>query len=310
MGKLIDGKWIKKSIITLNKKGAYDRLPRTFLNTISNDHEIFKPESNRYHLYVSHACPWATRTMIYRKLKELESHISVSVVHPDMLEDGWKFDDSFNEATVDRLYGFKYLRQVYQKADSRVTTSVTVPILWDKKTQTIVNNESSQIIRIFNSAFNGLTYNQKDYYPQGKRLEIDGFNELIYQNINNGVYKTGFARTQESYDIAVRKLFDTLDELDQVLDNKKFLTGDSFNEADIRLIPTLLRFDLVYVTHFKCNLKRIIDYPNLSRYVKDMLKIPAVKETFHPDHIKRHYYYSHAQINPYRIIPKGPIDLP
>ena len=309
MGKLIDGEWIKKSIITLDKKGAYDRLPRTFLNTISNKHEIFKPESNRYHLYVSHACPWATRTMIYRKLKELDTHISVSVVNPDMLDEGWVFDDSFNEATIDHLHGFKYLRQVYQKADPKITTSVTVPILWDKQTQTIVNNESSQIIRIFNSEFNELTGNQDDFYPKSKKAEIDRFNDLIYDNINNGVYKTGFATTQESYDIAVSKLFDTLDELDAVLANSKFLTGDLFNEADLRLIPTLLRFDLVYVTHFKCNLKRIIDYPNLSRYVRDMLAIPAVKETFHPDHIKRHYYYSHAQINPYRIIPKGPVDL-
>ena len=309
MGKLIDGEWIKKSIITLDKKGAYDRLPRTFLNTISNKHEIFKPESNRYHLYVSHACPWATRTMIYRKLKELDTHISFSVVNPDMLDEGWVFDDSFNEATIDHLHGFKYLRQVYQKADPKITTSVTVPILWDKQTHTIVNNESSQIIRIFNSEFNELTGNQDDFYPKSKRAEIDRFNDLIYDSINNGVYKTGFARTQESYDIAVSKLFDTLDELDAVLANSKFLTGDLFNEADLRLIPTLLRFDLVYVTHFKCNLKRIIDYPNLSRYVRDMLAIPAVEETFHPDHIKRHYYYSHAQINPYRIIPKGPVDL-
>ncbi len=309
MGKLIEGEWVKKSIITLNKKGAYDRLPRTFLSTISNEHEIFKPQSNRYHLYVSHACPWATRTMIYRKLKELDTHISVSVVNPDMLEDGWIFDDSFNEATIDHLHGFKYLREVYQKADPKITTSVTVPILWDKQTDTIVNNESSQIIRIFNSAFNELTGNQDDFYPTSKRLEIDRFNELIYESINNGVYKTGFATTQESYDTAVSNLFEALDKLDGVLANSKFLTGDLFNEADIRLIPTLLRFDLVYVTHFKCNLKRIIDYSNLRRYMNDMLLIPAIEETFFPDHIKRHYYYSHSKINPYRIIPKGPVDL-
>ena len=172
MGKLIDGEWIKKSIITLDKKGAYDRLPRTFLNTISNKHEIFKPESNRYHLYVSHACPWATRTMIYRKLKELDTHISYSVVNPDMLDEGWVFDDSFNEATIDHLHGFKYLRQVYQKADPKITTSVTVPILWDKQTHTIVNNESSQIIRIFNSEFNELTGNQDDFYPKAKGQKL------------------------------------------------------------------------------------------------------------------------------------------
>tara|TARA_A100001015_G_scaffold47619_1_gene52609 strand:+ start:582 stop:1514 length:933 start_codon:yes stop_codon:yes gene_type:complete len=310
MGKLINGKWVVKSIITSDNTGAYDRLPRTFLDDISKKHKIFQPESNRYHLYVSYACPWATRTLIFRKLKALESHISVSVVHPDMLEDGWVFNDSFPGATKDHLYNKKFLREVYQKADTKVTTSVTVPILWDKKTETIVNNESSHIIRIFNFSFNELTGNQVDFYPKFKRDRIDKINNQVYENLNNGVYKSGFARTQKAYDIAVTKLFETLDFLNKILGQSKYLVDDEITEADLRLIPTLLRFDAVYVTHFKCNIKRIIDYPNLTRYVKEMMLIPAVKETYKLDHIKRHYFFSHEQINPYRIIPKGPALCP
>lgn len=309
MGKLIDGNWVVKSIITSDKIGAYDRLPRTFLDNISYDHPVFQPESGRYHLYVSYACPWATRTLIYRQLKGLEPHIGVSVVHPDMLEDGWKFDASFPAATKDHLYGKTFLREIYQLADPGITTSVTVPILWDKKNETIVNNESSQIIRIFNSAFNDLTGNKDDYYPKAKRAEIDQLNTLIYESVNNGVYKCGFALTQEAYDFAVSELFERLNELDQILSKSKFLVGDRVTEADLRLVPTLLRFDAVYVTHFKCNIKRIIDYKNLHRYMQDLLCMAAIKDTCYMDHIKRHYYYSHEQINPYRIIPKGPIDL-
>ena len=309
MGKLIDGDWIVKSIITTDDSGAYDRLPRTFLDTIEDSHPIFQPELGRYHLYVSYACPWATRTLIYRQLKDLTDHISVSVVHPDMLEDGWVFDSSFPGATEDHLFRKKFLREIYQKADPSITTSVTVPILWDKKTETIVNNESSQIIRILNTAFNGLTGNQIDFYPQEKRTEIDGLNDMIYNNVNNGVYKSGFALTQSAYDDAVTKLFETLDYLDEQLSHSKFLVGDEITEADLRLIPTLLRFDAVYVTHFKCNIRRIVDYKNLHRYMEDMLEVPAIKDTCNIDHIKRHYYYSHEQINPYRIIPKGPSNI-
>ena len=309
MGKLINGEWIVRSIITSDKDGHYDRLPRTFLETISKNHHIYQPESDRYHLYVSLACPWATRTLIYRHLKELHKHISVSIVHPDMLENGWKFDEKFPEATVDHLYNEKFLKDIYIKADPNITTSVTVPILWDKKTHTIVNNESSQIIRIFNKEFNDLTNNTDDYYPSEKQREIDKMNDLIYENINNGVYKCGFAVTQKAYDKSVTKLFNALDEIEIILGKKKFLLGNTITEADIRLVPTLLRFDCVYVTHFKCNIKRIIDYKNLYRYVRDLMKIPAIKETFHLEHIKRHYYYSHYQINPNRIIPKGPVDL-
>ena len=309
MGKLIDGEWIVKSIITTDDSGAYDRLPRTFLDTIEDAHPIFQPELGRYHLYVSYACPWATRTLIYRQLKDLTDHISVSVVHPDMLEDGWIFDSSFPGATEDHLFRKKFLREIYQKADPSITTSVTVPILWDKKTETIVNNESSQIIRILNTAFNDLTGNHIDFYPQEKRTEIDRLNDMIYNNVNNGVYKSGFALTQSAYDEAVTKLFETLDYLDEQLTHSKFLVGNGITEADLRLIPTLLRFDAVYVTHFKCNIRRIVDYKNLHRYMQDMLEVPAIKDTCNIDHIKRHYYYSHEQINPYRIIPKGPSNI-
>ena len=309
MGKLINGKWTVKSIINSDDSGAYNRIPRTFLDVISENHEVFKPESGRYHLYVSYACPWATRTLIYRQLKDLEKHISVSVLHPDMLEDGWTFDDSFPHATKDHIYNYKYLREIYLKANSGITTSVTVPVLWDKKTETIVNNESSTIIRIFNSAFNNLTNNHIDYYPSQKKKKIDELNNLIYTNINNGVYRSGFAVSQDAYDDAVINLFKTLDILEEILSKTKYLLGEYFTEADLRLIPTLLRFDSVYFKHFKCNIKRIIDYKNLHRFMYNMLKISAVKETYYIDHIKRHYYFSHQQINPYRIIPRGPKNL-
>ena len=306
MGKLIDGEWVKTSIITSDESGAYKRLPRTFLETVSENHAVFKPETDRYHLYVSLACPWASRALIYRELKELQNHISVDIVHPDMLEDGWKFDPSFPGATRDSIYDYKFLRQIYQKADPKITTSVTVPILWDKHTETIVNNESSQIIRIMNSAFNSLTNNHDDYYPQTLSKKIDDLNETIYIGINNGVYKCGFAKSQNTYEKSAKLLFKTLDELDSILAKNQFLLGDILTEADLRLIPTLLRFDEVYYTHFKCNYKRIVDYKNLFRYTQDLYSIPAIKTTTDLDHIKRHYYYSHETLNPYRLVPIGP----
>ncbi|MGV7225078.1 MAG: glutathione S-transferase family protein [Nitrospinales bacterium] len=309
MGMLVNGEWVKGSIVKSDKKGVYDRQPRTFRDAISHQHPVYKPETNRYHLYVSYACPWATRTLIYRNLKDLVDHISVSVVHPDMLEEGWVFDDSYPGATRDDLFDFKTLKEVYQKADPNITTSVTVPVLWDKKTSSIVNNESSEIIRMFNASFNQLTGNTNDYYPDEKKAEIDALNEKIYAAINNGVYRAGFARTQDAYDAAVNHLFSALDELEDLLENKNYLAGDDITEADIRLIPTLLRFDLVYVTHFKCNVRRIKDYKNLSRYTKTLYEILAIKDATNFDHIKRHYYFSHEGINPFRIIPKGPGDI-
>lgn len=309
MGQLVDGKWIDGSVITSDKTGSYARQPRSFRDFISIDHPVFTPESGRYHLYVSYACPWATRALIYRKLKGLEQHISVSVVHPDMTNGGWKFDDTTDGATVDHLFGFDRLYKVYQKADPNISTSVTVPILWDKKTNTIVNNESSEIIRMFNTSFNELTNNQANYYPAVLQNKIDELNEKIYLDINNGVYRAGFAKTQEAYESAVNKLFSSLDELENILESKTFLLGDEINEADLRLIPTLLRFDIVYVTHFKCNLRRISDYKNLSRYTKQLYEISAIKESTNFDHIKRHYFYSHESINPFRIIPVGPANI-
>lgn len=309
MGMLVDGKWQKGSIIHSDKKGAYDRLPRTFRDVISKDNPKFQPESGRYHLYVSYACPWATRTLIYRSLKDLEKHISLSVVHPDMLENGWSFSKDFPGATGDDLFSSDLLMEIYQRADPKVTTSVTVPVLWDKKTNTIVNNESSEIIRMFNSSFNDLTGNNSDFCPQEILNDIEEFNNRIYETVNNGVYRAGFAKTQSAYDSAVTALFQTLDELDTLLEKNRFILGDRLTEVDLRLIPTLLRFDAVYVTHFKCNIRRIIDYPNLLRYTKELYEIPAIKNATKLDHIKRHYYYSHGSINPHRIIPKGPNEI-
>lgn len=306
MGKLIDGKWTTGSIISSDKKGAYDRIPRSFRGNISKSDEVFKPDSGRYHLYVSYACPWATRVLMYRSLKGLEEHISVNVVHPHMLENGWSFDKNFPGSTGDDLFNLEYLHQIYQKADPQVTTSVSVPVLWDKETQTIVNNESSEIIRMFNSEFNELTGDRTDYYPEALRKEIDVWNERIYPAVNNGVYKCGFARTQEAYNEAVENLFCALDELDNHFKNKKFLVGETLTEADLRLIPTLLRFDIVYYTHFKTNVQLISEYENLSRYTRSIFEIEEVKKNHFFDHIKEHYYYSHGDINPHRIIPKGP----
>jgi putative glutathione S-transferase len=306
MGMLVDGKWKVQSVATSDDKGAYARIPRSFRDVVSENHAVFKPESGRYHLYVSYACPWAHRTLIYRELKGLSEHISVSVVHPDMLDHGWKFEKGYFGSTADDLYGNNLLQDIYLKADPNITTSVTVPVLWDKKTETIVNNESSEIIRMFNTSFNNITKNTDDYNPKHLREEIDKLNDFIYPGINNGVYRVGFAKTQESYDAAIEKLFSTLDTIEAKLENKKYLLGDQLTEADLRLIPTLLRFDAVYVTHFKCNIKRIKDYKNLSRYTRNLYEIPAIKETTNIQHIKRHYYFSHKTINPYQIVAKGP----
>ena len=307
MGLLVEGKWVDKWYDTKSSGGKFERQASQFRNTISAEPGAqYSPQSGRYHLYVSLACPWAHRTLIFRKLKGLEEHIDVSIVAPDMLENGWEFAD-FPGSTVDKLFGNQFMHQVYTKAVPDASTRVTVPVLWDKHTNSIVNNESAEIIRIFNSAFNELTGNELDFYPTELRAEIDKTNEKVYHNVNNGVYKAGFATNQMAYEDAVIPLFETLDELDQRLAKQRYLVGEQITEADWRLFTTLVRFDPVYVGHFKCNLKRIADYPNLSGYLRELYQYPGVAETTNFVHIKRHYYFSHTMINPTQVIPQGPV---
>lgn len=305
MGKLINGKWHDVWYDTKATDGKFVRQDSQFTHSIDNQGR-FRPESGRYHLYVSLACPWAHRTLIFRKLKALEEHIDVSVVHPDMLKNGWEFGN-YPGATGDKIYGFDYAHQLYTKADPEISSRVTVPILWDKKNDTIVNNESSQIIRIFNSAFNGITGNSLDFYPESLQQEIDSVNAFVYDRINNGVYKAGFATTQEAYEDAVVSLFEALEHIESILAHKRYLVGNGITEADWRLFTTLIRFDAVYVGHFKCNIKRIADFEHLSNYVKELYQYPGVAETVNLDHIKRHYYFSHTMINPTQVIPTGPM---
>ncbi len=307
-GKL-KGDWLEEE----TREGEFVRMDSVFRNWVTADGSPgpsgeggYKAEPDRYHLYVSYACPWAHRTLIFRNLKQLEKIISVSVVHPGMLPESWKFDSSFPGATDDHINHFEYLHQVYTLADPQCSGIVTVPVLWDKKQKTIVNNESSEIIRMFNSEFNAFTKVKTDYYPKELRDDIDAINELVYDNVNNGVYRCGFAKTQKAYEHAFDSLFDTLDKLEHRLSRQRYLVGDTITEADWRLLPTLLRFDPVYVGHFKCNLQRIADYPNLSNYLRDLFQEPGISDTFRLDHVKYHYYWSHESINPTRIVPKGP----
>jgi len=307
MGQLVNGEWIKGSISNNAKDGRFKRLNSVFRNNISEDHDTYRAESKRYHLYVSYACPWAHRTLIFRKLKKLDNHISVDFLHPDMLEMGWSFAKDFPKATGDTLYNKRYAHEIYQLSNNKISTKATVPILWDKKTRSVVNNESSEIIRIMNNAFNNITKNYDDYYPHNLKNEIDDINKIIYENVNNGVYKSGFSTTQASYEDAVIKLFSTLDMIEKLLEKQDYLVGNVLTEADIRLVPTLIRFDCVYYLHFKCNLKKINDYKNISRYLKNLFKKIPISSTTNFEHIKRHYYYSHDNINPHRIIPIGPV---
>lgn len=309
MGQLIDGLWVKGSVSNNDKSGSFKRSESVFRNNISLDEKIYIPETGRYHLYVSYACPWAHRTLIFRKLKQLEQHITVDYVHPDMLDMGWSFNNNFPGTTGDSLHKKNYIHEIYQLSDKNVSTKATVPILWDKKTNTIVSNESSEIIRILNKAFNQITNNHDDYYPDIFKNEIDEINDIVYNDINNGVYKTGFSKTQLSYENAANKLFAALNIIEKKLENNNYLVGNSITEADIRFLPTLLRFDCVYYLHFKCNLKKISEYKNINNYMKTLFKNNAIKSTTNFDHIKRHYYYSHQHINPYRIIPIGPQNL-
>jgi len=266
----------------------------------------FAAESGRYHFYVCLACPWAHRTLIFRALKGLQNMISVDVVHPDMGSDGWTFDDSYPGATGDTVNGAKRLYEIYLKAKSDYTGRVTVPTLWDKKRETIVSNESAEIIRMLNSAFDGIGAAEGDYYPAELRSEIDAINERVYKTVNNGVYKCGFATSQEAYEENFGPLFDTLNHIEDRLSRQRFLVGDRLTEADWRLFTTLVRFDAVYYSHFKCNQRRIIDYPNIWGYVRELYQMPGIAATVSLDHIKRHYYGSHESINPTRIVPVGP----
>lgn len=314
MGLLVDGKWQDKWYDTKSTDGAFKRSAAKFRNWITADGTAgpsgeagFKAESGRYHLYVSYACPWAHRALIFRALKGLEDHITISAVHPDMLGEGWTFADDFDGATGDTLFGYPYARDVYTRADPKFTGRVTVPILWDKTQNTIVSNESSEIIRMFNSAFDGITGNTDDYWPAQMRDQIEAVNDRIYDTFNNGVYKAGFATTQTAYDAAIVPLFETLDWIEDILSKNRYLIGDQITEADWRLFTTLVRFDPVYHQHFKCNRKRIVDYPNIWAYTRELYQQPGVAGTVNFDHIVRHYHYSHDTINPNRIIPINPV---
>ncbi len=305
-GELVDN-WLDKEI----DKGEFKRMESTFRNWVTVDGSAgldgvagFTAEADRYHLYVSSACPWAHRTMIFRKLKKLENIIGLSIVEADMLDQGWTF--SATGDYVDHLHGYQFMHEIYTRADKEFTGQITVPVLWDKKLNTIVNNESSEIIRMLNSAFNEFTDVKTDYYPEHLREVIKQVNQPIYDNINNGVYRCGFATTQKAYERAFDRLFNELNNVEQTLSVQRYLAGDQLTEADWRLFTTLIRFDAVYVGHFKCNLKRIADYPNLSNYLRELYQLPGIAETVDINYIKRHYYYSHTSVNPTQLIPKGP----
>ncbi len=314
MGLLVDGKWHDTWYDTKSTSGAFKRSAAQFRNWITSDGQAgpsgkggFNAEPGRYHLYVSYACPWAHRTLIFRELKDLSDHVSVSIVHPEMMENGWSFKTGIQGTTGDTLNGLDYAHQIYTRADPQYSGRVTVPVLWDKHLETIVSNESSEIIRMFNSAFDGITGNTDDYWPEAMRDEIEKVNARVYSDINNGVYKCGFASTQEAYDAAVHPLFETLEWLEQRLSSKRYLMGDRITESDWRLFTTLIRFDPVYHLHFKCNRNRLIDFPNLWAFTRELYQWPGVAPTVNMEHIVRHYYYSHNSINPHRIIPINPV---
>lgn len=301
MGKLVEGKWRDVWYDTDKSGGKFVREDAGFRDWVKDAPDAkFKPESGRYHLYVCYACPWAHRVLIMLGLKGLTQHIEVTAVSPDMLENGWEFQEP------EPLYGYTKLHQIYTHAKADYTGRVTVPVLWDKHTQTIVSNESSELIRMLNSEFHALSSNQTDYYPQDKRAQIDAWNDEIYPNLNNGVYRAGFATTAEAYEEAFDKVFACLDKVEAHLTQSDYLVGESLTEADIRLFTTLIRFDAVYVGHFKCNRNLIEDFPHIFAYMKRIYALEAVKSTVDFGQIKRHYYFSHKQLNPTQIVPKGP----
>ncbi|MBX8784184.1 glutathione S-transferase family protein [Ochrobactrum sp. GRS2] len=312
MGLLVDGKWHDQWYDTKATDGRFVRSASQFRNWITADGSAgpngiggFKAEAGRYHLYVSLACPWAHRTLIFRALKKLENVISVSVVDYLMAEEGWTLTGK-DGATPDHLYGAKRLYEIYTRADPNYSGRVTVPVLWDKQQQTIVSNESAEIIRMLNTAFNEFGDASLDFYPEDLRAEIDAMNEFVYPNINNGVYRAGFATSQDAYEEAYSNVFDALDRIETILGKQRYLTGSRLTEADWRLFTTLIRFDPVYVGHFKCNKARIADYPNISNYVRELYQVPGVAGTVNFTHIKNHYYMSHKTINPTGVVPLGP----
>ena len=312
MGMLIEGKWHDVWYDTAKTGGAFRRESAQFRNWITPDGAPgptgaggFPAEAGRYHLYLSLACPWAHRTLIFRALKGLEDMISISVVHPLMASDGWTFDPAPG-VIPDPIHGARYLWEIYRAADPNYTGRVTTPTLWDRKQGTIVSNESADIIRMFNSAFDHLGARPGDYYPEPLRSEIDAVNDFVYDNVNNGVYKAGFATSQKAYDAAVTDLFDALHELDQRLARQRYLVGNRLTEADWRLVTTLFRFDEVYHTHFKCNRKPLVDFPRLWAFTRELYQMPGIAATLNMDHIKIHYYASHRTINPSGVIPVGP----
>jgi len=314
MGQLVDGTWHDVWYDTKASGGAFVRSNASFRNWITADGNAgpsgeggFKAETGRYHLYVSLACPWANRALFFRTLKGLEDMIGVSVVHPDMLSEGWTFGTSYPGTTGDTLYDLPFARDIYLRAKPDTSGRVTVPILWDTQRETVVSNESSEIIRMFNAAFDHLTGNTDDYWPADLRGEIAPVNQRVYDTVNNGVYKAGFATSQGAYDAAVGPLFETLDWLETRLGDGRYLMGDRITEADWRLFSTLVRFDLVYHLHFKCNRRRIVDYPNLWGHTRELYQWPGIAQTVNFDHIVRHYHFSHETINPHRIIPINPV---
>jgi glutathionyl-hydroquinone reductase len=310
MGLLVNGAW--QEDISRTKEGRFIRPASVFRNFVTHDGSPgpsgqggFTAESGRYHLYVSLACPWAHRTLIFRSLKKLEPVISVSITEPLYGKTGWKFG-TVAHGTQDSANGESTLAEIYLIADPHYTGRVSVPVLWDKQRRTIVNNESSEIIRMLNAAFDAFTDVRTDYYPAALRSEIDALNDLIYPSINNGVYRAGFATSQEAYEEAAKAIFETLDKIEERLSRQRYLAGGQITEADWRLFTTLVRFDSVYYSHFKCNLRRIADYPNLWNYTRELYQIPGVAETVSIDQIKRHYYGSQRQVNPTGIVPIGP----
>ncbi|MCB1745654.1 MAG: glutathione S-transferase family protein [Gammaproteobacteria bacterium] len=314
MGLLVDGQWHDEWYDTAANDGRFERAAARFRNWITADGAAgpsgeggFPAAAGRYHLYVSLACPWAHRALIFRRLKGLERHLDVSVVHWHMAENGWTFEPGAG-VVADPVFGAEYLHQIYTAADPRYSGRVTVPVLWDRERATIVSNESSEIIRMFNSAFDEVGAVPGDYYPPALRQAIDAVNARVYDTVNNGVYRAGFATTQAAYDEAVMALFDTLDWLEERLASHAYLCGEHVTEADWRLFTTLVRFDAVYHGHFKCNLRRLRDYPRLRGLVERLYRWPGIADTVAFDHIKAHYYGSHTSINPTGIVPRGPLE--